>query len=424
MNRRDRFSASFAQADRLLLWIYFILTLVGWLNIYAAVYDETHHSIFDLQANYGRQMIWILTSYLLMAMIMITDPKFFSTFAYLIYVVVLLSLVAVIFVGKEVSGSKSWIQYGAFQIQPAEFAKLSTSLALAAWLGNIKRKFEDLTTQMVAYLMILVPAALILLQKETGSALVFASFVLVFYREGMSGLILILGGVAAVLFVLALLVNKYVLIGAIAVVILLGWYYLQRQRKKIALWILISAFLASAAFVFSVDYVFEKVLQPHQKTRINVLLGKEVDLKGAGYNVHQSMIAIGSGGFWGKGYMKGTQTKYNYVPEQSTDFIFCTIGEEWGFVGSLAIIGLYVVLIYRLMQLAERQRTHFSRIYGYCVAAIFFFHMAINIGMTIGLLPVIGIPLPFLSYGGSSMWAFTVLLFIFIKLDSHRHELV
>lgn len=424
MNRRDRFSASFAQADRLLLWIYFVLTLVGWLNIYAAVYDETHHSIFDLQANYGRQMIWILTSYLLMAMIMITDPKFFSTFAYLIYIVVLLSLVAVIFVGKEVSGSKSWIQYGTFQIQPAEFAKLSTSLALAAWLGNIKRKFEDLTTQLMAYLMILVPAALILLQKETGSALVFASFVLVFYREGMSGLILILGVVAAVLFVLALLINKYVLIGAIAIVILVGWYYLQRQRKKIALWLLISAFLAPSAFVFSVDYVFEKVLQPHQKTRINVLLGKEVDLKGAGYNVHQSMIAIGSGGFWGKGYMKGTQTKYNYVPEQSTDFIFCTIGEEWGFVGSLAIIGLYVVLIYRLMQLAERQRTHFSRIYGYCVAAIFFFHMAINIGMTIGLLPVIGIPLPFLSYGGSSMWAFTLLLFIFIKLDSHRHELV
>ncbi|MGC8865742.1 MAG: rod shape-determining protein RodA [Bacteroidales bacterium] len=424
MNRRDRFSASFAQADRLLLWIYFILTLAGWLNIYAAVYDETHHSIFDLQANYGRQMIWILTSYLLMAMVMLTDPKFFSTFAYLIYAVILVLLVAVIFVGKEVSGSKSWIQYGGFQIQPAEFAKLSTSLALAAWLGTIKRKFEDLSTQVVAYLMIWVPAVLILAQKETGSALVFASFVLVFYREGMSGLILILGLVAAILFVLALLVNKYVLVGSIALLLLLGWYYIRRQRKKIAIWLIIASFLASTAYVFSVDYVFEKVLQPHQKTRINVLLGKEVDLKGAGYNVHQSMIAIGSGGFWGKGYMKGTQTKYNYVPEQSTDFIFCTIGEEWGFVGSLAIIGLYVVLIYRLMQLAERQRSPFSRVYGYCVAAIFFFHMVINIGMTIGLLPVIGIPLPFLSYGGSSMWAFTLLLFIFIKLDSHRHELV
>ncbi len=198
----------------------------------------------------------------------------------------------------------------------------------------------------------------------------------------------------------------------------------EATQKKISIWLVLAAFVVSSVFVFSVDYVFDRVLQPHQKTRINVLLGKEVDLKGAGYNVHQSMIAIGSGGFWGKGYMKGTQTKYNYVPEQSTDFIFCTIGEEWGFVGSLAIIGLYVVLIYRLMQLAERQRTPFSRIYGYCVAVIFFFHMAINIGMTIGLLPVIGIPLPFLSYGGSSMWAFTLLLFIFIKLDAHRHEYV
>ena len=424
MNRRDRFSSSFAQADRLLLWIYFILTLTGWLNIYSAVYDETHHSIFDMQVNYGRQLVWILTSYVLVAMVMLTDPKLYSTFAYFIYLLLLVLLLAVIFVGKEVSGSKSWIQYGAFQIQPAEFAKLSTSLGLAAWLGNIKRRFEDFSTQLVAYLMIFVPAVLILAQKETGSALVFASFVLVFYREGMSLLILIIGLVSAVLFVLALLVNKYVLIALMAAVLFTGWYYLRAQRKKISVWIVLIAFIVSSAFVFSVDYVFENVLQPHQKTRINVLLGKEIDLKGAGYNVHQSMIAIGSGGFWGKGYMKGTQTKYNYVPEQSTDFIFCTIGEEWGFVGSLAILGIYVILIYRLMQLAERQRSSFSRIYGYCVASIFFFHMAINIGMTIGLLPVIGIPLPFLSYGGSSMWTFTLLLFIFIKLDSHRHELV
>ncbi|MDK2909296.1 MAG: rod shape determining protein RodA [Bacteroidales bacterium] len=424
MNRRDRFSASFSQADRLLLWIYFILTLVGWLNIYSAVYDESHHSIFDMQVNYGRQLVWILTSYLLVAMVMLTDARFYSTFAYYVYFAVLVLLVAVIFIGKEVSGSKSWIQYGAFQIQPAEFAKLATSLGLAAWLGNIKRRFEDFSTQLVAYLMIFIPAVLILAQKETGSALVFASFILVLYREGMSGLILIIGLVSAVLFVLSLLVNKYVLISFIALLLSVGWFYLKRHRRKISIWLVLTAFVASSVFVFSVDYVFERVLQPHQKTRINVLLGKEVDLKGAGYNVHQSMIAIGSGGFWGKGYMKGTQTKYNYVPEQSTDFIFCTIGEEWGFVGSLAIIGLYVVLIYRLMQLAERQRTPFSRIYGYCVAVIFFFHMAINIGMTIGLLPVIGIPLPFLSYGGSSMWAFTLLLFIFIKLDAHRHEYV
>ncbi len=423
MKSRDRFTTSFAQADRMLLWIYFILTLVGWFNIYSAVYDETHHSIFDMQVNYGRQLVWIITAYVLLAIIMLTDAKFFSTFAYIIYFATLALLVAVIFVGKEVSGSKSWIQYGAFQLQPAEFAKLSTSLALAAWLGNIKRRFEDFSTQWVAYLMVGVPAVLILAQKETGSALLFASFVLVFYREGMSGLILILGMVSVALFVLALLIDKYILIGLIGSALLVVGYHLRSKRKKVTLW-LVATFFVSSAFVFSVDYVFENILQPHQKTRINVLLGKEVDLKGAGYNVHQSMIAIGSGGFWGKGYMKGTQTKYNYVPEQSTDFIFCTIGEEWGFVGSLIIIALYVVLIFRLMQLAERQRSVFSRIYGYCVAAIFFAHMAINIGMTIGLLPVIGIPLPFLSYGGSSLWAFTLLLFVFVKLDSHRHELV
>jgi rod shape determining protein RodA len=413
----------FARADRTLLWIYFILVIAGWLNIYAAVFDENHRSIFDLDTNYGRQMIWIVSSIILLSAVMLTEPKFFNTFAYLIYGIVILALAGVIVAGKEIAGSRSWFQIGYFSIQPAEFAKLATSLVLASYLGNIKTHFEKPLTKAMAICLIGLPFFLIIAQNETGSALVFVSFVLMLYREGLSGIFLIIGLLAAILFVLTLLVNEYILLGIILLLPLL-YYYSRKDKKKIKKWLILLAVLAAGAFVLSVDYVFDNVLQQHQKTRINVLLGKETDLKGAGYNVHQSMIAIGSGGFWGKGYMKGTQTKYNYVPEQSTDFIFCTIGEEWGFTGSLVIIGLYLTLLLRIIQLAERQRAAFSRIYGYCVASIIFFHVAINLGMTIGLVPVIGIPLPFLSYGGSSLWGFTLLLFIFIKLDAHRHELI
>ena len=412
----------FARADKTLLWIYALLVLAGWLNIYAAVYDESHRSIFDINANYGRQMIWMLSSVLLLSAVMLTDPKFFNAFAYVIYGMVILALVGVILAGKEISGSRSWFQIGFFSIQPAEFAKLGTSLAIAAFLGNIRTRFEQFRTKAILAFLIFLPFVLILAQNETGSALVLTAFILVLFREGLSGVFLLIGVAAAFLFVMTLLVNKYILIGTLLVLFVLAYFYLRNQ--KVPRWIFPVVFAVAAAFVFSVNYVFENVLQPHQKTRINVLLGKETDLKGAGYNVHQSMIAIGSGGFWGKGYMKGTQTKYNYVPEQSTDFIFCTVGEEWGFVGSAAVIGLYITLLLRLLQLAERQRSAFSRIYGYCVASILFFHIAINIGMTIGLVPVIGIPLPYLSYGGSSLWGFTLMLFIFIKLDSHRHELV
>jgi len=413
----------FARADRTLLWIYFILVIAGWLNIYAAVFDENHRSIFDLDTNYGRQMIWIVSSIILLSAVMLTEPKFFNTFAYLIYGIVILALAGVIVAGKEIAGSRSWFQIGYFSIQPAEFAKLATSLVLASYLGNIKTRFEKPLTKAMAICLIGLPFLLIIAQNETGSALVFVSFVLMLYREGLSGVFLIIGLLAAILFVLTLLVNEYILLGIILLLPLL-YYYSRKDKKKIKKWLILLAVLAAGAFVLSVDYVFDNVLQQHQKTRINVLLGKETDLKGAGYNVHQSMIAIGSGGFWGKGYMKGTQTKFNYVPEQSTDFIFCTIGEEWGFTGSLVIIGLYLTLLLRIIQLAERQRAAFSRIYGYCVASIIFFHVAINLGMTIGLVPVIGIPLPFLSYGGSSLWGFTLLLFIFIKLDAHRHELI
>jgi rod shape determining protein RodA len=412
----------FHNTDKTLIWIYAILVLAGWLNIYAAVYDESHKSIFDFAANYGKQTVWIITSVILVLAIMMTDTKFFAAFSYPLYGFLILLLVAVIFIGKEISGSKSWIEFGALRLQPAEFAKLSTSLALAAYLGNLNTKFENLSTKLIAAAFIGIPPIIIIAQNETGSALVFASFIFVLFREGLSGIILIIGFIAALLFILTLLVNKFIVIGIVGLGLLVYWVV--QRRQKVSKWLLIAGFVISSGFIYSVDYAFEKALQPHQKTRINVLLGKEKDLKGAGYNVHQSMIAIGSGGFWGKGYMKGTQTKYNYVPEQSTDFIFCTIGEEWGFVGSIVILGLYLLLLIRIVQLSERQRSSFSRIYGYSVASIIFFHVAINIGMTIGLAPVIGIPLPFISYGGSSLWAFSMLLFIFIKLDSHRQDLV
>ncbi|MDO9510556.1 MAG: rod shape-determining protein RodA [Bacteroidales bacterium] len=412
----------FQNTDRTLIWLYAILVIAGWFNIYAAVYDEKHSSIFDIDVNYGKQLIWIVTSSVLIFVIMMTDPKFFQTFSYPIYGLVMIALVAVIFMGREISGSKSWFQIGGFSLQPAEFAKLATSLVVATYLGNIKRNLERFSTKVIVILLILVPCVIILAQNETGSALVFGAFVLVLFREGLSGVILILGLVAIILFILTLLFHKFIVIALIATLLVVIYYYFRKKKPKIFLFI--ALFTVTSGFVYSVDYAFEKVLQPHQKTRINVLLGKETDLRGAGYNVHQSLIAIGSGGFWGKGYLNGTQTKYNYVPEQSTDFIFCTVGEEWGFIGSLLVIGAYIFLLIRIIQLAERQRSAFSRIYGYSVASIMFVHFMINIGMTIGLMPVIGIPLPFFSYGGSSLWGFTLLLFVFIKLDSLRHDLI
>ncbi|MDD2965178.1 MAG: rod shape-determining protein RodA [Bacteroidales bacterium] len=412
----------FHNADSTMIIIYILLVLMGWLNIYAAVFDENHVSIFDLDTSYGKQALWIATSALLIIIIMMTDPRFYSGFSYLIYGGIVLLLIAVLGIGREVAGSKSWIEIGSFRLQPAELAKFATSLALAAYLGRTHVNISDLKTKIMVGVLLGIPPVLILLQNDTGSAMVYAAFIFVLFREGLSGGFLIAGFTAALLFVTSLLLNQWMVMGGMAVVLaLVGWQWQRGKRPWLAL---TGIFLASSLFVLSVDYAFHKVLEPHQKTRINVLLGKETDLKGAGYNVHQSLIAIGSGGVAGKGYLRGTQTKYNYVPEQSTDFIFCTVGEEWGFAGSLVVLGLFLALLMRIISQAERQRTAFARIYGYCVASILFFHLSINVGMAIGLLPVIGIPLPFFSYGGSSLWSFTILLFIFIKLDSHRNEVV
>jgi rod shape determining protein RodA len=367
-------------------------------------------------------MIFIISALVIGIFILALDSKFFSQFAYGIYFVFIIMLFGVLATGKTTAGSKSWFEIGGFSLQPAEFAKFAVALAIAKYLSATDIHIKDIKTKFISSLIILFPAVLILLQNDTGSALVFAAFILPLYREGLSGNILIFGLIIAVLFILSLIINKYILSGIIVGLLIL-FIFLYRKNRKAILTSVVSAAII-VGFIFTVDFVFEKVLGEHQKTRINVLLGKEMDLKGAGYNVNQSKIAIGSGGFWGKGFLQGTQTKFNFVPEQSTDFIFCTVGEEWGFVGSFTVIALFMGLLIRIIFLAERQRSVFSRIYGYSIASILFIHIFINIGMAIGILPVIGIPLPFFSYGGSSLWAFTIMLFVFIKQDSYRLNLL
>jgi rod shape determining protein RodA len=408
--------------DWILVSLYLILVIMGWFNIYAAVYNEEYKSIFDTSQSYGMQLVWIGTSLMIAFVILVIDGEFFPKFAWVLYAAFILLLIVVIFAGKEVKGSKSWIELGAFRIQPAEFAKFATNLALAKYLSNINIKFEKLNTKLIAAAIFAVPALIIIAQNETGSALVYGSFILVLYREGLSGNILIMGVAMVILFIAALLMDEMVLVTIMGIIAAGSFFFVRFKMRNLL--IVSGILLASVAFVHSVDYTFTNILEPHQKKRINVLLGKEVDPKGAGYNVNQSMIAIGSGGVLGKGYLNGTQTKYNYVPEQSTDFIFCTVGEEWGFLGSVTVMGLFIFLLLRLIYLAERQRSTFSRIYGYGLASIIFIHLAINIGMTIGLAPVVGIPLPFFSYGGSSLWSFTVLTFIFVRLDAYRFEIL
>ena len=394
------------------------MVFFGWINIYAAEYKEEYSSIFNLNQNYGKQFIWIISSLIILLTILMIDAKFFSSFAYLFYALSILLLVGVLFFGKEIGGSKSWFQFGILSLQPSEFAKCTTSLALAAYLSRLNIQIRKIKTQIIYISIITVPAILVILQHDMGSALVFVSFLLVFYRAGMSGNILLLGLFAAALFIITLLINKFIVIGVLALIAVMLYFMIKKSRKII--YILLAVFLGTSLFVYGVDYAFVHVLKPHQRTRINVMLGKEKDPKGAGYNINQSKIAIGSGGLLGKGFLNGTQTKFDFVPEQSTDFIFCTVGEEWGFIGSIIVIGLFTGLLIRLIFLAERQRSVFSRIYGYCVVSILLMHFVINIGMTIGLFPVIGIPLPFFSYGGSSLWSFTILLFIFVKEDSAR----
>jgi rod shape determining protein RodA len=456
--------------------LYLLLTLIGWLSIYAAAYNEDHRNIFDLSQRYGMQLIWIASSLLLALIVLTIDHKFFSVFAYIIYGAVILLLVLILFAGTEVNGSRSWLVIGPFRLQPAELSKVATALALAKLISRHNFKIHTFGNLLRIGFLTGLPVLLIFLQHDTGSALVFSALLIMLYREGISGWFVSIAAFTAVLFILAIiwetlsvllflwllsllvyaLLNRSATHAVVAGGLSTGLYFLLTKvtlpyfelhdffperiflllcaatlvvgaffalKKKIRyFWPVLLFFAGSVVVASSVDYMFDNLLKPHQRVRIEDMLGLQEDLQGAGYNVHQSKVAIGSGGVTGKGFLQGTQTRYNFVPEQSTDFIFCTIGEEWGFAGSLFIVALYVVLLLRLIRISERQRDLFARIYGYCVVSILTFHVVINIAMTIGLAPVIGIPLPFISYGGSSLWAFTLMLFILLKFDAVRWQ--
>lgn len=467
-------SSSIKSIDRLTALLYLILVCFGWLNIFAANTDPDGGFVFDLSLEYMKQLMWIGISFVTIGLLMLIDSKFFTAFAFIFYAITILMLILVIFLGVEVNSAHSWFRIGSFSFQPVELAKVATALTISKILSRFQFSFTRIQDLVVLVTVWLLPVAIIILQNDMGSALVFFSLLIVFFREGMTPLILLFGIMAIVIFILTLLIsNLYIELLLVAVFFILLFLRKQRKLALISLGIaalcygisqlvfhltggidhfkailagmsaaslyLISVtvlrrykavvsslilFWGSLAFAYSSDYIFEKMLSDYQKSRILVMLGLKQDPLGAGYNVNQSKIAIGSGGCSGKGFLQGTQTKFNFVPEQSTDFIFCTVGEEWGFLGTSAVIILFVCLLLRLVMLAERQHSAFSRVYGYAVASIFFFHLLVNIGMTIGLAPVIGIPLPFFSYGGSSLWGFSILLFIFLKLDTNRTELL
>lgn len=463
--------------------LYVLLVLMGWISIYGASYDFDRMSILDWDQRAGKQFVWILTAFGLAGMIILVDYKVYNFFAYFIYFFTILLLILTIFVAPDIKGSRSWLVFGPISFQPAELAKIATALALSRFMSSYNYKLKNWKDLIPLSMFIFVPFALIILQKETGSALVFLAFMLMFYREGMDGIILLITVLAIILFVVVVKYSETAIFmnqGTLGIVLAMGfilaiqlgyllivnrrrealnilyavliisllsyivniWFYIEIDyialfaviatsiylifvelyyRYK-TIWILILVSLGSALFCFSSDYLFDKVLEPHQQIRIKVLLNMEDDLHGAGYNVNQSKIAIGSGGLMGKGFLNGTQTKLKYVPEQDTDFIFCTVGEEHGFLGSTFVLIVYWLMLMRLLKIAERQQEAFNRIYAYCVASIFFFHLLINIGMVLGIMPVIGIPLPFFSYGGSSLWSFTIMLFILLRLDASRLE--
>jgi rod shape determining protein RodA len=460
--------------DKTTIVLYLLLVVLGWFNIYAAVYNEDHAGIFDFSQRYGKQFFWIIASLVLAIFIVIIDNRFYFFFSWFIYGTCMILLLLVIIVGKEINGAKSWFEFGGFSLQPSELAKFGTALALASYLNASRQDLTRLTAIVPASAIILFPALLTALQPDMGSSIVYFSLFIVLFREGMSPYIFVSGLLAIVLFFLTLLTNNlYLTIVLIATALVLVWFTTRKwkvvlsgtlifvlfcgslyildhyviksignelvifislilsgaasafyiyNKRAVGLLIIYMFLIGSIIFVNSVDYTFNNLLPAHQKDRVNILLGLKSDTHGTGYNVNQSIISIGSGGFHGKGFLQGTQTKFKFVPKQSSDFIFCTIGEEWGFLGSGIVIGIYLFLLLRLIKLAERQRSGFSRIYGYSVVSILFTHIFLNIGMAVGIVPVIGIPLPFLSYGGSSLWGFTILLFIFLRLDASRTE--
>lgn len=397
--------------DWISVFIYIALVTLGWLNIYSS-------SLLSTDGTYQKQLIFICCTVPLIFVVLFVDGKFYEKYASIIFGVSLLSLAGLFLFGKTIAGQRCWYAIGSFTLQPSEFAKAATSLALAKYLSDTQINLKEVNRQVQALAIMLLPVILILPQPDPGSALIYSVFILVLYREGLPSWYVWTAFITIVLFVLTLVLEPYVVIG-IAFVILAIIHFKGRvvDRNIILSGILLALM---SGFVFSVDYVFDNVFKQHHRDRFNILLGKTVDMKGIGYNTNQSEIAIGSGGWIGKGFLEGTQTKGGFVPEQHTDYIFTTVGEEWGFAGSLTVIALFVGLLLRVIYLAERQKTKFSRVYGYCVAGILFIHFFVNIAMVIGIFPTIGVPLPFFSYGGSGLWGFTILLFIFLKMDANK----
>ncbi|MBO4264265.1 MAG: rod shape-determining protein RodA [Bacteroidales bacterium] len=407
---------------------FLLIVLFGWLNIYAAVRSAEPASIFDSRFNCGKQAIWIGAAFLVAILVLfVFNPNVWEAAAMPAYAVVCVLLVAVIFLGEATKGSHSWFSFGPVKFQPAELSKITTSLLLAAYMSRPNFKLGVPRYFWRTAAIILLPMLIIVAESETGSALVYVGFIFVLYREGLSGWYIAIIGMAILLFVLSLTTPLWVPL-LLSLACAAAWYFSSRRvsrslrMRRSALRQSLIGLAAGVALVFATDFLFHHVLKEHQRARIEVLLGLKEDPSGIGYNVKQSMIAIGSGGFFGKGYLSGTQTTYGFVPEQSTDFIFCTVGEEWGFLGSLFVIGLYGLLIWRIVEDAERARQGFTRIYGYCLASCLFMHLVINIGMTIGLVPVIGIPLPMFSYGGSSLLSFTLMIFIFVALNRQENK--
>ena len=401
--------------------MYILLVIMGWLNIYSSslstVSDDA--AILDFSQIYGKQLLFILFTIPLIFIVLFVEAKFYEKFSIVIFIVSLLSLAGLFIFGKTIAGQRCWYAIGSFTLQPSEFAKAATSLALAKYLSDVQINLKDVNRQIQVLIIVLLPVILILPQPDPGSALIYSVFFIVLFREGMPGWYLLTGFIAILLFVLTLATNNpYIVIGLTVVVLAINYFRSRIVDRNIIASLILLVMISG--FSFSVNYVFENVFKQHHRDRFNILLGKTVDVKNAGYNTHQSEIAIGSGGWIGKGYLEGTQTKGGFVPEQHTDYIFTTVGEEWGFAGSVFVIGIFVALIFRIIYLAERQKTKFSRVYGYCVAGIIFIHFFVNIAMVAGIFPTIGVPLPFFSYGGSGLWGFTILLFIFLKMDANK----
>ncbi len=463
-----------SKIDKTTALLYLLLVLFGWISIYASVYNDEHRYIFDFTQRYGKQMIWIIIALILILFIFTIQSNVYAQLSYVIYGISIFTLLIVLAFAKEVNGARAWLEFGTIKIQPSEFTKFAAILAFSRFVSQERYKVKHIKDQIFATLLLLLPFALIILQKDTGSALVYVAFIFPFFREGMPGIYLFLFFLAIFLFIVSFfygletifivlfaasllfytlntkkyketILGLFVFLGigtlfimidmffsikipqltiiVSSIILTVSIFFAVQFGKKAYVYNVLSAVLIGAiVYTFSINYIFNDILEQHQRTRINVFLGVKEDNRGVGYNVNQSKIAIGSGGFTGKGFLQGTQTKLDFVPEQDTDFIFCTVGEEWGFVGTFTVVAMFIGLIIRIVFLAERQRSAFSRIYGYSLASILFIHFAVNIGMTIGLAPVIGIPLPFFSYGGSSLWAFTVMLFVFLRLDVSRNE--